>query len=150
MPSKCLLKYVNAIANTLLTINSSVNFLIYCLIGRKFRAILADMCCCLRYCPAKLLSSSGNDPLLAGAADAVVPLQSYCIMAEVVRSGFKVKDEGGEKDPPPPPPHSAVPPYASSSSSRSALLKSSRTGTGSDGVASTNGESKTSGVIYLR
>lgn len=110
------------------------------------------MCCCLRYCPAKLLTSSGNDPLLAGAADAVVPLQSYRIMAEVARSGFKVKDGGGEKDPPPPPPphHPAVPPSASSSSSRSALLKSSRTGTGSDGVASTNGESKTSGVIYLR
>ncbi|KAI0224058.1 FMRFamide receptor [Lamellibrachia satsuma] len=39
------LRYVNAVTNMLLTINSSTNFLIYCLIGKKFRKILGQMCC---------------------------------------------------------------------------------------------------------
>ena len=40
------LRYVNAATNCLLTINSSANFLIYCLIGNKFRRILLEMCGC--------------------------------------------------------------------------------------------------------
>lgn len=39
------LRYVNAVTNMLLTINSSTNFLVYCLIGKKFRKILGAMCC---------------------------------------------------------------------------------------------------------
>lgn len=39
------LQYANCISNALLTINSSVNFLIYCLIGKKFRKILLNMYC---------------------------------------------------------------------------------------------------------
>ena len=40
-----MLRYVNALTNMLLTVNSSTNFLIYCLIGHKFRKILRRMCC---------------------------------------------------------------------------------------------------------
>jgi hypothetical protein len=77
MPPKCLLKYANAIANTLLTINSSVNFLIYCLLGRKFRAILADMCCC---CPqVKAKADSGEDPLLLANATAKAKITPHVI-----------------------------------------------------------------------
>lgn len=40
---------VNSVTNLMLTLNSSVNFLIYCLVGRKFRRILVQMfsgsCC---------------------------------------------------------------------------------------------------------
>ena len=39
------LRYANAISNLLLTVNSSINFLIYCLIGNKFRKLLNQMCC---------------------------------------------------------------------------------------------------------
>ena len=38
-------KYVNTISNLLLTINSCVNFVIYCLLGAKFRSILVQMFC---------------------------------------------------------------------------------------------------------
>ncbi len=39
------LRYVNVTTNALLTLNSGINFLIYCLIGNKFRKILWEMCC---------------------------------------------------------------------------------------------------------
>jgi len=39
-----ILAVVNPVVNALLTFNSSVNFLIYCLVGNKFRRILARMC----------------------------------------------------------------------------------------------------------
>ena len=38
-------RYINAITNVLLTLNSAVNFLIYCLIGKKFRRIFVAMVC---------------------------------------------------------------------------------------------------------
>lgn len=41
-----LLRYANAASNTLLAVNSSVNFVIYCLVGKKFRKILVKMCRC--------------------------------------------------------------------------------------------------------
>jgi neuropeptide Y receptor type 1 len=39
------LRYANAASNALLTLNSAVNFLIYCLVGRKFRCILLREIC---------------------------------------------------------------------------------------------------------
>ena len=39
------LRYINIITNMLLTVNSAINFLIYCLVGKKFRKILQKMCC---------------------------------------------------------------------------------------------------------
>ncbi len=39
------LRFANVISNALLTLNSGINFLIYCLIGNKFRKILWQMCC---------------------------------------------------------------------------------------------------------
>ena len=39
------MRYVNSITNVLLTLNSAVNFLIYCLLGKKFRRIFVDMFC---------------------------------------------------------------------------------------------------------
>lgn len=43
-----LLRYANAASNTLLALNSSVNFVIYCLVGKKFRKILVKICRCSR------------------------------------------------------------------------------------------------------
>ena len=40
------LRWVNVITNLLLTVNSAINFLIYCLIGKKFRRILTSMIYC--------------------------------------------------------------------------------------------------------
>lgn len=40
-----LLRYINVCTNAMLTLNSGINFLIYCLIGNKFRKILWEMCC---------------------------------------------------------------------------------------------------------
>jgi len=45
-----LMRYVNSITNVLLTLNSAVNFLIYCLLGKKFRRIFVDMFCCWLPC----------------------------------------------------------------------------------------------------
>jgi len=39
------MRYVNSATNVLLTLNSAVNFLIYCLLGKKFRRIFVDMFC---------------------------------------------------------------------------------------------------------
>ena len=39
------LQIINTITNMLLTVNSSINFLLYCLIGKKFRRILQRMFC---------------------------------------------------------------------------------------------------------
>ena len=49
---------VNTVANALLALNSAANFIIYCLVGRKFRRILAEQLC--PTCCRCLLSSSGN------------------------------------------------------------------------------------------
>lgn len=40
------MRYANAASNALLTVNSSINFLIYCLIGKKFRRIFVHMATC--------------------------------------------------------------------------------------------------------
>jgi len=40
------LRYINALTNTMLTLNSSINFLIYCLVGKKFRQIFLRLYCC--------------------------------------------------------------------------------------------------------
>jgi len=40
------LRYANSVSNTLLTLNSSSNFIIYCLVGKKFRRILTEMVPC--------------------------------------------------------------------------------------------------------
>lgn len=46
------MRYANAVTNLLLTVNSSVNFIIYCLVGRKFRQIFVRMLVCDRQCEA--------------------------------------------------------------------------------------------------
>ena len=58
-------RYVNAITNVLLTLNSAVNFLIYCLVGKKFRRIFVAMICdgCER------LRCGGSDGGGAGGED---------------------------------------------------------------------------------
>jgi len=38
----------NTVTNALLAFNSSVNFIIYCLVGKKFRDILLDIVQCRR------------------------------------------------------------------------------------------------------
>ena len=74
--------YINAITNVLLTLNSAVNFLIYCLVGSKFRRIFVAMICadgggrCLRRAGG---DSGGGCPRPGGlslggpAADTVEP-----------------------------------------------------------------------------
>lgn len=55
------LRYYNCITNALLTVNSSTNFLIYCLIGHKFRKILRQMCC--RHIRSNVMEISETEPL---------------------------------------------------------------------------------------
>jgi len=43
-----ILRHGNTVTNALLAFNSSVNFIIYCLVGKKFRDILIDMLYCRR------------------------------------------------------------------------------------------------------
>jgi hypothetical protein len=53
------LRYGLAASNALLTVNSSVNFLIYCLVGKKFRRILANLCCpTCRHSPAEVVQDT--------------------------------------------------------------------------------------------
>lgn len=40
------IQLVNTLTNMLLTLNSSFNFVVYCLVGKKFRGILRRMCHC--------------------------------------------------------------------------------------------------------
>lgn len=58
---KIILRYINAITNMLLVVNSSINFLIYCLIGKKFRKILKQMYSCGR--PGMVMELSETEPL---------------------------------------------------------------------------------------
>ena len=55
------LRYFNVTTNALLTLNSGINFLIYCLIGNKFRNILWQMCC--KRGRARLTEVSETEPL---------------------------------------------------------------------------------------
>jgi len=41
--SRDLIRYVNSITNVLMVLNSAINFLIYCLVGKKFRRIFIQM-----------------------------------------------------------------------------------------------------------
>ena len=38
-------RLINSVTNVMLTLNSSINFLIYCLVGKKFRRIFVRMVC---------------------------------------------------------------------------------------------------------
>jgi len=53
------LLYVNIASNLLLTVNSSINFVIYCFMGRRFRLILLQMIGCQM--------SSGSTPITRGS-----------------------------------------------------------------------------------
>ena len=68
-PNHDVIQIVNPITNALLAFNSSVNFLIYCLIGKKFRRILARMC--LRGC------QGGGGGGAAGGRDARADALTY-------------------------------------------------------------------------
>jgi neuropeptide Y receptor type 1 len=57
------LRYVNVITNMLLTVNSSINFLIYCLVGKKFRKILLDMHTCGHRMGDPQMEISETEPL---------------------------------------------------------------------------------------
>lgn len=69
-------RYVNAVTNVLLTLNSSVNFIIYCLVGKKFRRIFVKtfLGCCYRGDGGSRFGLGGGDacgevrPLRAAAA----------------------------------------------------------------------------------
>ncbi len=57
------LRYVNVMTNMLLTVNSSINFLIYCLVGKKFRRILLDMYACTARQRDSNMEVSETEPL---------------------------------------------------------------------------------------
>ncbi|CAH1793443.1 unnamed protein product [Owenia fusiformis] len=44
-PDQLIMRYLLAVGNFLLKVNSSVNFLIYCLTGKRFRETFISMCC---------------------------------------------------------------------------------------------------------
>jgi len=58
-------RYINAITNVLLTLNSAVNFLIYCLVGKKFRRIFVTMICD----GCRVIRCCGGDGSGEGGAD---------------------------------------------------------------------------------
>lgn len=60
------LRYANSVTNALLTINSSINFIIYCLIGKKFRKIFYNMICIGN--GAALIEVSETEPLTMKSA----------------------------------------------------------------------------------
>jgi len=57
-PNLAQLRYANVASNALLTLNSAVNFAIYCLVGKKFRRIFVRE---VATCNGRLQSSSGID-----------------------------------------------------------------------------------------
>ncbi len=54
------MRYAAAVTNMLLTLNSSINFFIYCLVGKKFRRILLDMWCIPGVCHAPAHQRQGK------------------------------------------------------------------------------------------
>lgn len=61
----------NSLVNMLLTVNSAVNFIIYCLVGKKFRRILARRLC---LCGTAARRAGGTTETGAGAGAADVSL----------------------------------------------------------------------------
>ncbi len=57
------MRYASAVTNMLLTLNSSINFLIYCLVGKKFRRILLDMYGCVKPQQTNAMEISETEPL---------------------------------------------------------------------------------------
>lgn len=54
------MRFANAASNALLTVNSSVNFLIYCLVGKKFRRIFVRMVSCSQSSARKSIATSAT------------------------------------------------------------------------------------------
>lgn len=69
-PASLRFRLVNSMTNFMLTLNSSVNFLIYCLIGRKFRCTVVHLFC--RCC-----GGSGGQLLMASENLERQPLESF-------------------------------------------------------------------------
>ena len=68
-------RYVNCLTNMMMTVNSSINFLIYCLIGQKFRKIFRQMCC--KSSGTSVIEASESEPLTTRTA--VVPAKNGAV-----------------------------------------------------------------------
>lgn len=73
------LRYANDASNALLTLNSAINFAVYCLVGKKFRRIfvreIATISCLLQ--PAR--SDDGESVTIRRASQAVSDPHSRCV-----------------------------------------------------------------------
>jgi hypothetical protein len=123
----------NSVTNALLAVNSSVNFIIYCLVGTKFREILVRRlrfvfcgrpcpCCCYcrrsRCCQSVIVGSTivgGGRFLLHDCPTAVVPPAAGGGLLDVYRSAY-----GGHR-------HLAGVPASSSASNRAPFAPRSPT-----------------------
>ena len=54
------------VSNLLVTLNSSVNFIIYCIFGEKFKRLFCHLFCGRKWCCLAALANKDDFPLLQG------------------------------------------------------------------------------------
>ena len=54
------------VSNLLVTLNSSVNFIIYCIFGEKFKRLFCQLFCGRKWCCFAALANKDDFPLLQG------------------------------------------------------------------------------------
>jgi len=86
-----LLSYIKVLSHVLLTLNSSVNFLVYCLIGRKFRRIFLELFLCRRRrrrtsFPLQPTTVMSEFPAVSSAASALASIRHKSSLVNVVAS----------------------------------------------------------------
>src|SRR6218665_1778309 len=89
--SYLLLSYIKVLSHVLLTLNSSVNLLVYCLIGRKFRRIFLELFLCRRRrrrtsFPLPTTTVMSEFPAVSSAASALASIRHKSSLVNVVAS----------------------------------------------------------------
>ena len=80
------------VSNLLVTLNSSVNFIIYCIFGEKFKRLFCHLFCGRKWCCLAALANKDDFPLLQGGNSVplkcIVALTKNSLKAALVKSNF--------------------------------------------------------------
>jgi len=93
------LRYANLASNALLTLNSAINFAVYCLVGKKFRRIfLREVATCNRYWVASR-SDDGDESVTVQQATLAASDATRCATVENLRTTMHLIEIGQQRSP---------------------------------------------------
>ena len=95
------LRYANVASNALLTLNSAINFAVYCLVGKKFRRIFVrEVATCNRYwMPTR--SDDGDESVTVQQATLAASEATRCATVENLRTTVQLIEIGQQRSPKP-------------------------------------------------